>query len=305
MLATSSVCVADEPRPLIDSLSGLAKSEYIAGRTLFTDGDYAGALVKFQSSLDASHDARLLWNLGSCKRNLRRYAEALRYFERYRAEAAAQLSDKDREEVDAIVTALRPFVAALTLRADQPEARVALDEQEIGGAPLDKYLVDLGNHRVVVTKQGFLDYRAPLVVTGNADIVLDLHLLPAPHEGRLVVHAGAGDVIAIDGLNVGVGAHEMTIKSGGHTISVSARGRKTYTSRIELEDGQTRTLDITLEPTEGLPTWAWIGIGAGAVAAISIGTYLLFKPSSSDTSSTPVIGSMPPGTVQFPSLGRR
>src|SRR5262249_29738922 len=76
-LATTSIrAAADEHGPSLgESLSGLAKGEYAAGRALFDDGDFANARVKFQSALDLSNDPRLLWNIGACERGLHHYAQ--------------------------------------------------------------------------------------------------------------------------------------------------------------------------------------------------------------------------------------
>src|SRR5882724_2714841 len=62
------------PRPLSESLTGGAKSDYEAARLLYGDGDHAGALVKFQSAFDQSKEPRLLWNMAACEKNLRHYA---------------------------------------------------------------------------------------------------------------------------------------------------------------------------------------------------------------------------------------
>lgn len=286
---------------LADSLTGIAKAEYVAGKTLFDDGDFGGALVKFKSALEASKDNRLLWNLGASERGLRHYAQAIRYFERYKAEAASTITDKDRAEADAVISGLRPYVAAVTVRANEPGASVVLDGEEVGKTPLEKYLVDLGEHRLVLKKQGFTDYQGPLVVNGTADLVLELRVEPAAHQGRIAIHAAPGDAISLDGKAVAVGEYEATVASGEHVVRVTADGKKPYEMRVLIADDQLRSVDVSLENKQGLlPTWAWITIGAAAVTGVSIGTYFALK--KSDEAPGPVQGTIPPYTVQIPSL---
>src|SRR3954462_5833949 len=55
--------VGTEIAPLAESLTGQAKADYDAGRLLFGDDDFAGALVKFQRAFDNVRDVRLLWNM--------------------------------------------------------------------------------------------------------------------------------------------------------------------------------------------------------------------------------------------------
>jgi TolA-binding protein len=57
--------------PLASSLRGQAATDYQAARILFDDGDYAGASLKFQHAFEESGDARLLWNIAVCEKNLR------------------------------------------------------------------------------------------------------------------------------------------------------------------------------------------------------------------------------------------
>src|SRR4051812_25337068 len=68
---------ATAAKPLSESLSGMAKAEYEAGKILYADKDYANAIVKFQHAFEISHEPRLLWNVAVCEKNLRRYARML------------------------------------------------------------------------------------------------------------------------------------------------------------------------------------------------------------------------------------
>src|SRR5688572_14149804 len=68
---------ATKQKGLGETLTGQAKQDYEAAKLLFTDGDHAGALIKFQAVFDTSKDPRLLWNLAACHKSLRHYASAI------------------------------------------------------------------------------------------------------------------------------------------------------------------------------------------------------------------------------------
>ena len=74
------------------TLTGAAKADFEAAKVLANDGDYVGALIKFQSSYDGSKDARVLWNVAFCQKNLRHYSKVVVTLKRYLSEGGALLS---------------------------------------------------------------------------------------------------------------------------------------------------------------------------------------------------------------------
>src|SRR5258708_4144401 len=96
VLATAAAAAAALPRPalaqapptkkpLSQALTGQAKADFESGKLLAADGDFAGALIKFQSAYDQSKDPRLLWNAAFCQKNLRHYAKVIATLKRYLA----------------------------------------------------------------------------------------------------------------------------------------------------------------------------------------------------------------------------
>lgn len=283
---------AQEPTPpqasLADDLPEAARADYLAGRALFGDGDFAGALVRFQNALETTKDSRLYWNIGVCHRSLRHYSDAIRALERFMADSGARVTDAQRADAAEFIAGLRPYVAALSVRSSERAASVLVDDKIAGTSPLDRYLVDLGAHTIVLRKAGFADQTRRIDVTETKDVSLDVTM---PHEGRLIVHAGAGDAIALDGKTIGSTTFDGSITSGRHHLRVSAEGKRTREIDFNLDDGQVRTLDVALEKG-GLPTWAWIGAGAAVATGIVIAGVLLFRPE--DTKTEPVVGTMDP-----------
>lgn len=292
---------------LADTLTGEAKADYESAKLLYGDGDFAGALVKFSGAHEKSKDARLLWNIAACEKNLRHYASVLAYVRQYLKEGETLLSPSDKEEAEALIGAIEPFTAALEVSVSEPGARVYVDDRLAGDTPLSKpIVVDIGVRKIRVVKDGFEEFIKELPVGGTSKIRLDAKLEKIVHEGTLVVNARSHDEIFVDGARVGIGVWRGVVSSGGHMLRVTAPEMRAYQSEIVVRDKETRTVAITLDrevkPSSGVPAWIWIGGGALVVAGAAVGGYFIFKPS--DQQPTLPVGTLDPGNVQasFPGV---
>ena len=270
------------PASLSESLKGLAKAEYEAGKILYGDGDYANARVKFQRAHDIAGDPRLLWNIAACEKNLRRYTRVLTIVERYQREGGASLTEQDREEAAALIKAVKPFVSTLKVAVSEAGADVLVDDEKVGTSPLkEPALVDVGKRTIIVRKPGFKDFVRVEQVAGGTDLTIVAKLVKEVHRGRVVIEAGPGDLITIDGKMVGRGRWEGELPSGGHSLRVTAPGMATHQSEILVQDDKSRRIPIALNPLpkSDAATWLWVAGGAALVAGAIIGGAVLFQPS--------------------------
>ncbi len=289
------------PKTLADTLTGEAKSDYESAKLLYGDGDFAGALVKFQSAYDRAKDPRLLWNIAACEKSLRHYASVLTYVRQYLKDGESVLSASDKSEAESLIAAIEPFTAALELAVNEPDAKVYVDEKLVGETPLAKpVVVDIGVRKVRVTKDGYEEFAKEVPVGGSPKIHLDAKLEKIIHEGTLVVTARAKDEIFLDGARVGIGSWRGVVSSGGHMLRVAAPEMRPYQAEIFVRDKETRTVAITLDrevkPGGGVPTWVWIGGGAIVAAGAAVGGYFLFQPD--DKQPKLPVGTLEPGNVQ-------
>ncbi len=303
LVLAQGVAYAETPEPaaasLATSLKGDALLDYNAGRVLYRDHDYAGAFVKFQHAYELSHEPRLLWNMAACEKNLRRYAHVLRLVERYEREGGAQLSERERTEASELVRTVRLLVSSLQISVNEPDALIYVDDELVGKSPLPgPVLVDLGERRIKVEKPGFRSEVVPQTVSGASDINMSIVLQPQPHEARLVVSAPGAEAITLDGRPVAQSRFDGRIPSGQHTLRITASGVRPYNAELSLRDGETRTLDITLERETRNLTALWIVGSVVAAAGLGVGGYFLFRPN--DITRPTTIGTMPPGQVQLP-----
>lgn len=275
------------PHPIADSPEGDAKREYELGRLLYENGDYSGALVRFLSAAKTSTDPRLLWNAAVCEKALRHYARAIALMRRYLASNSPLLTAQAAASAQIFLAAAEPLTARLEVSVNVPDASVYADDEPVGKVPLSSHArIDWGTHQVVVKKKDFTDYEQTVTVSSSADVRVSAILRPVVHEGRIIVRAGSGDLIVIDGKPSAWGTWEGVLTSGLHDLRVSSGGSRPYEKRIVVADAQTRGFDITLEPAPrgSLPAWVWIAGGTLLAAGVATAGYFVFKPA--DTQDT-------------------
>ena len=173
---------AISPASLSDSLQGKAKSDYDSGRLLSDSGDFAGALLKFQSAYQEAGDPRLLWNAAACERNLRHYASAILLVRRFLADNSPLITPEARVRAQAFIEAAEPLTAPLQVESNQPNSLVFLDDKTLGAPELMSGVrIDLGTHRITVEAPGFERYSETLTVTSSSTVEVKaiLRLLPS------------------------------------------------------------------------------------------------------------------------------
>ena len=241
-----------KPRSVNDTLTGQPKADYESARVLVADGDYAGARVKFQAAYDGSKDPRLLWNLAACDKQMRHYSSAIATVKKFAADSGPLVSAKDREEAAELIKTLEPFTVAVTLDVTEPDATVEVDDAVVGTTPLaGPVVVDIGQRKFRVRKEGYLEFSTTLSVGGSATQVVPVKLEKEVHEGKLSMLVPAGAKALVDGKVVlpapGTDALEITLPAGGHTLRVTAPGMRAYEREIVVKDKETRAVEVALE----------------------------------------------------------
>ncbi|MES1172798.1 MAG: PEGA domain-containing protein [Myxococcales bacterium] len=283
--------------PLAESLTGDAKRDYELGRLLYDNGDFAGALLRFESARKASAEGRLWWNTAVCEKALRHYARAAAAMRAYLAENSERISQETRASARDFAQAAESLTAPLMVTSNVPGADLYLDLERIGPLPLrEPARVDWGTHQILVKLSGYIGYTQTVTVAGSALSRVAAVLRPVVHEGRIVVRTGGTQAIWIDHKRVAWGSWEGPLSSGAHSLRVSGEGFKPYERQIVIIDDQTQGFDILLErgSRSAVPTWVWL-VGGGVLAAGAVtGGYFVFKP---DPARSPTPGSL--ATVQL------
>jgi hypothetical protein len=247
--AKSGPAKSDAPKPLSQTLTGSAKADFDAAKLLANDGDFAGALIKFQSAYEASKDPRILWNVAFCQKNLRHYSKVTLTLKRYIEEGKALLSPGDKKEAEDLIAMIEPFTTRATFHVNEAGAEIFVDDELVGTSPLaGPVVLDIGERRVRVTKSGFTSFEKSVLVAGGPELKIDVALAKELHEGKVVVEAPAGAEVFIDDRRVGGGRVEQKVPSGGHQLRVQASGMRPYQTEVIVQDKETRSLNVLLEP---------------------------------------------------------
>jgi hypothetical protein len=247
-------------KSLAQTLTGQAKADYDAAKLLYGDGDYAAALIKFQRGYDTSRDARLFWNIAACQKALRHYSKVIALLKRYTIEGGPLVTSGEVRDAQDLMMALEPFTAKLTVNVNEDGADVSVNGASLGASPLSPVVVDIGERHVRVTKEGFLPFEKTVPI-GGAEATVDVKLEKDVHEGRLTVNAPAVATVFLDDKPIGTGKTELNVPSGGHQLRITAPGMRPYQSEVVVQDRETRTLDVALEPLD-LPKLR-VAVGCG------------------------------------------
>jgi hypothetical protein len=301
--ASGQTAPAAPPPPLAQALHGEAKQAYDSAKLLAQNNDFAGALQEFTHAYKISKDPRLLYNMAICEQGLHHYARMKAVLEQYLAERGPAITPESRALAEDALAATKSLVAGLKVTVNESGAEVLVDGQSVGTTPLPSSLpLDIGSHRVTVKKAGFDTAEQTVEAYGGSEVALAISLAALRHTAQFIVSADAASTIVVDGNAVARGHFDGAIEPGLHHVNVSEPGRQTYRADIELHEGETRQLQVTLEEEKhGASPWPWVIGGAAVAAGLAVGGYFLFRPHEQDT--TPV----PPGqfgSVQFMAWGR-
>ncbi len=292
----------EEPRPLAETLRGPAKSAYESANLLVQNHDFAGALAKFKEAYLASEDARLLYNMAVCEKNLRHYASMQSLLQRYVREGGAHLSAEDHTAVEAALSAIQSLVATLKITVSVDGASILIDGEGVGISPLsDPLPLDLGKHTLTIRKTGFETVERVTEAVGGAEAALSVTLTALRHVAHLTVTTDSGASVGVDGQLAGAGRYDGQLSPGTHEVTVTEPGKVSYKAEVDLRDGETRTVQVTLESAHHAALWPWIAGGAVLVAGAVVGGYFLFK--TRDEPGAPPSGVL--GTVVTSSFGIR
>jgi tetratricopeptide (TPR) repeat protein len=152
-----------------------AAKHFERGVALYSETDYASALVEFKRAHALLPNPTVLYNIGETQYQLQDYAGALTTFTRYLAEVPPP--GNRRLEVENDVEVLRSRVGHLWLVTSPPGADITIDDQPVGKTPLfERLLVSVGHRKVAAAYPGratatrFVDVAAD----DNVSVTLDL-----------------------------------------------------------------------------------------------------------------------------------
>ena len=160
----------------------VARAKLVEGGELLRQGEYTGALSRFQEAYDLVHSPKIQYNFGLAYMGLGRKADAIEAFETFLNEALDASPDL-RANAERHRSTLATQTGALVVTCDTDGAEVSVDGRARGVTPLQTSIrLDPGPHQLVVEKQGSPPYAEKLTIEGGKRVTV---------EAKLVVVAAA------------------------------------------------------------------------------------------------------------------
>ena len=268
LLANSAAFAQSSARPtpsysqkLSASLEGDARKAFRRATSLFEVGNYDAARVEFEQAHASSGDARVLYNVAVCDKELERYARAISVLESSLKVGGDELPRRYVQRVDQTIDALRPFVTTLAVRTSHEGASIVVDNEPVGRTPLDGPLfVDVGEHIVRLEKPGFRGDPVRIKARSGQPVTVDLTLEPVVRQQRIRVTASgmAGEraEVLVDGVVVGEVPWTGSVETGQRRITVRAPGFAARTRTVDVKTGSLPTINVSLAENRSARTRA-------------------------------------------------
>jgi hypothetical protein len=190
---------------------------------------------------------------------------------------------------------------------DLSDVNVTMDSvvitQRLDGSAIE---VDPGEHTFELSSASLPTVSKVLIISegvrGRQEAVtLKVATAPEPPHARLVVLADPTSTVHIDGAAASIGRFDGRVAPGAHDVRVTRSGKLPFHAGVDLRDGDSRTIEATLEDEPHRSMLPWL-IGGAVVVAVGavIGGLVLFAPE--DRTVTPAAGTL--GSVKFTTFRR-
>ena len=144
----------------------------------FDAGHWAEARALFEEAHAIAPSARTLRGLGMCAFELREYAEAVRALRASLESTERPLTRLQREQVEDLLARARAFIGRFNVVVEPAWASLRVDDAEPRFADDGAVVLELGEHVLEASLEGFEPIRRRLLVRGNEEEQVVLHLEP-------------------------------------------------------------------------------------------------------------------------------
>jgi hypothetical protein len=247
-----------------------AQERYVRAVKLYDERAFDAALLEFRRAYELAPTFRILYNLGVVSLELRDYANALAFFERYLSEGKAAVPPEAQAEVAGKIRDLLGRVAFVSVVVNVPGAEVSVDDRVIGVAPFSAPLrLNTGSRRISARAAGRIPDSRVIDLTGGDTTRVELNLVnpaaqirvhrEADKPSRPIPWLGWGATAALSGFAVVSGMQALAAQR-----SYERRQDDLGVTRDELDSVSAKALHYSL------------AADALAVAALAVGGYSLY-----------------------------
>jgi len=265
--APSSALAQDAPTGMVAPAAGVeaARLRYALGAAFFRAGRFEEAIAEFDGAYALWRNPAVFYSLGQAHERLLHVAEAIRFYERYLAEAPPDAAH--RAEVSDTIRGLRTLLAELEVESNVP-ARVFIHNKDVGAAPGVLQLAT-GRYVVELRADGHARQRQTVTLAAHARRGVVFRLTPAPRPA-----APTGIHPAWFWTGVGL--------AGASAVAAATFGALTLRASSEFDAAPGRTLAMR-QDGQRLALATDIALGATALfslTAIVLGVRTAWRPSA-------------------------
>jgi hypothetical protein len=152
-----------------------AKLHFKNGLALFNEKAYEKAIVEFNESYRLYPFDKVLYNIALCYDNSHAYADALTYYMMY-MDKAKKMSTKMMKAISRRIEELSLYVGLLEVRSSEPGAEIILDGKTVGETPVLSLTTEIGEHDLIVRKEGFSPFTQKVTVVSGGTTTVDATL---------------------------------------------------------------------------------------------------------------------------------
>jgi tetratricopeptide (TPR) repeat protein len=286
IIGSASQAPADERRRSDREIEELMDR---AARALQAE-DYDTALAAFREAYDRTSRPVLLYNIGMCYRAMVDAPNALEAFRKY-VEAGRETEPAERiAEVEGLIREMEAATeeprAMLTVQASEPGARIFVDGEDVGQAPLAEPLqVRAGTRVVEVRLEGFLVARQEVALTAGQTTTISLVLQPQEQEQE---QEQPGSARAWFWVSFGL--------TGAAGAALAVTGGLMLSGREEYIDGGRRDAELYDTTMDlALASDILLGVTVAAAVATSILAYFAWSEDGDETERTDAALAVAPG----------
>lgn len=183
VLGEPSTARADEPVEEAAPPSAEAAARFSAGLEAFAREDYPTARAAFEEAYRLAPNVRVLANIADCWAREGNPAEAVRVYRRFLAEAGSDVPTAARRLVDRRLLELRALVCDVRVVVTPAGARIRIDGQDAGVAPIaDPLPVAAGSHTIEASAEGHVTRSQEVEARAGADLAVSMALVPVASE---------------------------------------------------------------------------------------------------------------------------
>jgi len=242
-----------------------AKAQLAAGDKATKAKDWAAAVTAYSASKAQNPTLEAMEGYANALYEKGDHGAAYEAYEDLIRAHVGKLTKEKRATAEKRLKELGQKSGPLTITCAEAGADVTLDGVLLGKLPLPKALrVSVGDHKVHVTKAGFVPFDASVPITANTAATVDAKLVVEQNKGKLKVHEAENRPVHVfvDGIDVGPAPWEGDVDPGTHEVVVRGPNLVSAPEKVTIEKNGLRDIELRASATsaklkvtvEGSPT---------------------------------------------------